>query len=266
MKKLNKIEQWLRSRKGSIVAFSGGIDSSLVLFLARRVQGKDKVIGVISNSESLKNADYELAVEFCKQFDITLKVVKTNEIEDESYVANPSNRCYFCKEHLYTALEGIKAEYPDFDILNGTNIDDFDDFRPGLQSARQHGVLSPMAEVGITKKDIRELALHFKLPNHDKPASPCLSSRIPYNHKVTVEKLAQIEKSETLLNQYGFKDVRVRHYGNTARIEVEKDNINRLLSLKDEIVRQIEAFGFEEVVIDMEGLVSGKLNREILNK
>ncbi len=170
------------------MAFSGGIDSTLVLFLARKFQGKGNAVGVISNSESLKKKDFELAQTICNQFDINLEVIKTNELADERYNMNPVNRCFFCKEHLYSDLSAVKEKYPDFDVLNGTNFDDFGDYRPGLQAAANHEILSPMADCKITKTELRQMALYFDLPNWDKPASPCLSSRIPYNHVITHQK------------------------------------------------------------------------------
>lgn len=260
-RKLKALEYWYRSRKGSIVAFSGGIDSSLVLFLARMWQGKEGAIGVISRSESLKEKDFELARDFADQFDITMEVIVTRELEDERYNTNPLNRCYFCKEHLYVDLQKVCERYPGFPVLNGTNADDFSDHRPGLEAARKYEVLSPLADCTVTKEEIRELARHFELPNRDKPASPCLSSRIPYDHRITRKKLLEIERAEDVLNRFGFDDVRVRHYGDHGRIEVRNEDLPRLLELKDPVLEEVRAVGFSRVEIDEEGLVSGKLNR-----
>jgi uncharacterized protein len=262
-KKLENLEKWFRSRKGSIVAFSGGIDSSLVLYLARLFQGKANAIGVISNSESLKSKDFELAQAFSKKFDITMEVIVTRELEDERYNENPIDRCFFCKEHLYSDLQTICDKYPGFPVLNGTNSDDYGDYRPGLKAATKYEVLSPLAECEITKEEIREIARFFSLPNWDKPASPCLSSRIPYNHKITQKKLVEIEQAEDLLNSFGFDDVRVRHYGDHGKIEVTREDVPRLLEMKESVVEKVREIGFKEVVIDEEGLVSGKLNRGI---
>ncbi|MDR1201356.1 MAG: ATP-dependent sacrificial sulfur transferase LarE [Tannerellaceae bacterium] len=261
--KLACMEDWFRKRKGSIVAFSGGIDSALVLFLARKTQGKSNVIGVISHSESLKNKDFEQAKDFCRRFDISLEVIKTREINDEQYNQNPQNRCFFCKQHLYRELQAVKEKYPLFDVLNGTNYDDLGDYRPGLQAAANYRIQSPMVDCEITKEDIRLLARYLGLPNWNKPASPCLSSRIPYHQVITAEKLEQIERAEDILNTFGFKDVRVRHYGSSARIEVSVDELPRLHSISDMVTEQIKAVGFEQVWIDPEGLVSGKLNRSL---
>jgi len=263
--KIELLEQWFSKRKGSIVAFSGGIDSTLVLFLARKFQGKQNAIGVISNSESLKSKDFELAKEFCKTFDINLEIIKTLELADERYNQNPENRCYFCKEHLFHDLQSVKEKYPDFDVLSGTNYDDLGDYRPGLQAAAKYKILSPMVDCNLAKDELRQIAKYFELPNWDKPASPCLSSRIPYNHRITREKLQQVEEAENILNDFGFKDVRVRHYGTYGQIEVKKEELEKLLFVENEVLDKMKKVGFAELRIDREGLVSGKLNRVLKN-
>jgi uncharacterized protein len=262
--KLLKLEKWFKGQPGSIVAFSGGIDSSLLLFLARRWQGRAGAIGVISDSESLKRKDFQLAQSFSRQFDIILEVIETRELEDKRYSENPVDRCFFCKDHLYTDLQVISEKYPGFPVLNGTNADDHGDYRPGMKAAAKYQVLSPLAECGITKEEIREIARYFELPNWNKPASPCLSSRIPYTHPITRKKLIEIERAEELLNGFGFEDVRVRHYGDYGKIEVRREELPRLLEIQKSVVEKIRAIGFPEVIIDEEGLVSGKLNREIV--
>jgi uncharacterized protein len=261
--KLAKLELWFGEQPGSIVAFSGGIDSSLILYLARRWQGRPAAIGVISDSESLKRKDLQLARSFSKQFDIILEEIKTLELQDERYNENPVDRCYFCKDHLYTDLQDISEKYPGFPVLNGTNADDFGDYRPGMKAAAKYQVLSPLADCGINKEEIREIARYYDLPNWNKPASPCLSSRIPYTHSITRKKLVEIELAEDLLNSFGFEDVRVRHYGDHGRIEVRREELPRLLEMQSSVVERIRDIGFSRVVIDEEGLVSGKLNRSI---
>ncbi len=263
--KLEKLEKWYSGRRGSIVAFSGGIDSTLVLFLARKFQGKENAVGIISNSESLKKKDFLLAHSICESFDIRLEVIKTTELSDERYNENPVNRCYFCKEHLYNDLTAIKEKYPGFDVLNGTNFNDFGDYRPGLQAAANYKILSPMADCEVTKDELRQIARFFNLPNWDKPASPCLSSRVPYFHSITTRKLQQIEDAENLLNEMGFNDVRVRHYDTYGKIEVPKNEVEKLLLLKDQVSEKLASLGFEKCVIDEEGLISGKLNRVLKN-
>lgn len=263
IEKLQLLENWFRQRKGSLVAFSGGIDSTLVLFLSRKFQGRDKAIGVISNSESLKNKDFNLAQSFCEEFDIQLRIIKTNELADSRYSQNPVNRCFYCKDHLFHDLQELKKEYPGFEILSGTNYDDLGDYRPGIDAAQKNLVISPLVDCKMTKEEIRQIAKHFNLPNWNKPASPCLSSRIPYNQTVTLEKLKQIEAAEDILNKYGFEDVRVRHYGSYGKIEVQKDDLGKFQSMKDRVIGEIIKIGFERIEFDEEGLVSGKMNRAI---
>lgn len=262
-KKLHLLENWFRQRKGSLVAFSGGIDSTLVLYLARKFQGRDCAIGVISNSESLKNKDFMLAQSFCEEFDIQLSIIKTDELTDSRYSENPINRCFFCKDHLFHDLQEMKKEYPGFEILSGTNYDDLGDYRPGIDAAQKNLVISPLVDCKVTKEEIREIARHFGLPNWNKPASPCLSSRIPYNQAVTLEKLQQIEAAEDLLNSYGFEDVRVRHFGTFGKIEVQKADLEKLQQIRDKVIGEIKAIGFDRIEIDEEGLVSGKMNRAL---
>ena len=256
--KLDILEDWFRDRAGSIIAFSGGIDSSLLLYLARKWQGRERAIGVISKSESLKAKDFELALSFSEQFDIHMEVIETRELEDERYNTNPIDRCFFCKDHLYGDLQVIRDSYPGFEVLNGTNTDDYSDYRPGMKAADKYEVFSPLAVCRVTKEEIREIARHFALPNWDKPASPCLSSRIPYTHPITKKKLVEVERAENLLNDFGFKDVRVRHYGDHGRVEVPAEDVPRLMELKDQVIREIKEAGFQDVVIDEEGLGLGK--------
>lgn len=263
--KIQALENWFTGKEGSIVAFSGGVDSALVLYLARLYQGKERAIGVISNSESLKQKDLNDALEFCKQFDIKIEIIKTRELEDVRYAANPANRCFYCKEHLFLELNDIAAKYKGFNVLSGTNYDDLGDFRPGIDAAKKLEVLSPLVDCKVTKEELREIARHFKLPVWNKPASPCLSSRLPYGHKVTAKKLHQIEQAENLLNTFGFENVRVRHYETYGKIEVPDNELPKLIENQTEILEKIKAFGFEDVLIDDEGLVSGKMNRAINN-
>lgn len=266
IEKLEKLECWFREKTGSIIAFSGGIDSSLLLFLARKWQGKERAIGVISKSESLKTKDFELARSFSDQFDINMEVIETKELEDERYISNPIDRCFFCKDHLYSDLQVIRNRYPGFEVLNGTNTDDYTDYRPGMKAADKYEVYSPMALCKITKVEIREISKYYGLPNWNKPASPCLSSRIPYTHQITQKKLVEVERAENLLNDFGFEDVRVRHYGDHGRVEVPAGDIPRLMEIKEKVIKGIREVGFKDVVIDEEGLVSGKLNRVIKSK
>lgn len=255
-----EIKKWFESFQGTIIAFSGGIDSALVMFLSRKFLGKEKTIGVISNSESLKDKDYQLALDFAEKNDIYLETIYTKELSDNNYNTNPSNRCYFCKTHLYDAIDHVKKKYPGYIVLNGTNKDDFSDYRPGMKAADENGVRSPLADLGIGKTEIRQLAKQFGIPFWDKPASPCLSSRIPYGDSITVNKLEQIEKAEGYLNDFGFKNVRVRHFGNACKIEVPVGEIGLLKGYFTKIENKMKDLGFDSCILDEGGLISGKLN------
>ena len=264
--KWNCLEKWFSNQKGVLTAFSGGVDSALVTFLARRFLGKEKAIAVISTSESLKIRDYETAVNFAKQHDIILKIIKTPELYDSNYYLNSFNRCYFCKTYLYSEMEIVGKQYMGYALINGTNVDDYKDFRPGHAAAEDFRVLSPLAECKLTKKDIRQMAKDLGLTVWNKPASPCLSSRIPYGEKITRKKLIAIETAEEILFDNGFKEVRVRHYGDLCKIEVPVKELKRLNNLFDKINAMIlKQTDFTQCVIDKEGFVSGKLNRLTVN-
>ena len=262
--KLSGIKEWFESNcEQAVVAFSGGVDSCLVAFLARKFLGKEKTLAVIADSPSLKRKDLEIAKDFCNDMDISLEIIHTRELENANYASNPVDRCYFCKYTLYDELAIIRKKYPSASVLNGQNFDDLGDYRPGIKAAAEFKVLKPLAECNFSKNDIREMAKHFGLATWDKPASPCLSSRIPYGQEVTVEKLQQIEAAEEMLNSLGFADVRVRHYGDKAKIEVPANQLSILQENRTAIEKNIMNIGFEKCEIDEEGLVSGKLNRAI---
>jgi uncharacterized protein len=258
--KIDSLREWFRPHRGAITAFSGGVDSGLVLFLSGQFLGDD-AFGCISVSPSLKRRDYAEAVGFCREYGIRLTSVETGEVDDPRYAANPANRCWYCKSHLYRHLATLRDRHSGFVLLNGTNLDDLGDHRPGLRAAEEFGVRSPLAECRLTKRDVRDLANHFGLPNREKAASPCLSSRVPYGQAVTREKLKQVEAAEQVLDRFGFSEARVRHYGAEARIEVPVKQIPQLEELFPDIAPAIESHGFARCSIDAEGLVSGKLNR-----
>jgi len=260
---LSKLEKWFADCPGALVAFSGGVDSSLVAYLAAHFLGAKRSLAVISASPSLKLSDLEEAKTFACNNGIPLELVVTQEMENPDYFENPSNRCYFCKHTLYDELTDLKSKYPNWWILNGTNTDDLGDYRPGLKAANEFKVRSPLADCCLDKSAVRALAAHFELVCWDKPASPCLSSRVPYGERITVEKLRQIEAGEALLKSHGFHVSRVRHYGARARVEVPAEAVVRLKALRSELESGIKELGFEAVEFDEEGFVSGKLNRAL---
>jgi pyridinium-3,5-biscarboxylic acid mononucleotide sulfurtransferase len=259
-----RLEKWFSKINNAAIALSGGIDSSLVAYAARKYLDKENTIAVISASASLKIKDLKEARNFCRKYDIILKEIDAREMDDANYRKNPVNRCFYCKSALYSEMEKLIAdEFPGYTVLNGNNFSDFGDYRPGLKAADDHKILSPLAECKFTKEDIREVSQWFGLPNWSKPASPCLSSRFPYGENITIEKLKMVEKAEDLLNTYGFEDVRVRFVKNSASIEVPGNRIADLRFVFDKILPEFKSFGFENSVIDGEGLVSGKLNRGV---
>ena len=264
MDTLKPLNDWFDGCTGALVAFSGGVDSSLVAFLAQHFLGREKVLAVISASPSLKLSDLDEAKDFARKHNMPLRVISTQEMDNPNYFSNPSNRCYFCKHTLYDELAELRDEFPGWWVLNGTNSDDLGDYRPGLKAADEFSVRSPLVECGIDKNGVRQLAAHFELQCWDKPASPCLSSRVPYGERITIEKLRQIENAEAIVKDHGFPVNRVRHYGEKARVEVPIEGRDQLTKCRETITTGLKALGFAEVEFDGEGFVSGKLNRAIL--
>lgn len=242
-----------------IVAYSGGVDSSYLMDVSNDVLG-DKALAVMSFSPSVAEDDRQDAVNLAKKKNWNYKIINTQEMEDENYVKNDINRCFFCKDELYGKLVELSDEL-DFDwVLNGSNLDDKGDYRPGMNAAKLHKVRSPLIEAEFTKKDIRDYAEKRNLDTWDKPASPCLSSRLPYGTKVTMEALLMVSKSEKYLRSLGFRIVRVRHYDQKALIEIPKDKFSEYESNKNKIVKTLASYGYSEVELDNNGFRSGSLN------
>jgi uncharacterized protein len=218
---------------------------------------------VVGNSASLKQRDLDQAREFATEHDIPLQIVTTRELENSDYLGNPENRCYHCKSELFGQLESIRQRAGFAMVLGGENQDDHADYRPGLQAAAEFRVRGPLAECGVTKEELRGIARHFDLKCWEKPASPCLSSRIPYFDEITPEKLRQIEAGEAVLEARGFPVSRVRHHGSFARLEIPPEDLSRLRDQATELGAEFRELGFESIEIDPEGFVSGKLNRAL---
>lgn len=244
------------------VAFSGGIDSTVVAKAAQLALG-DAAVAVTGTSASLAAGELEEAVELARLIGIRHEVIATDEFSNPDYLQNAPDRCYHCKTELYTHLEGLAERLGVAVVLNGANVDDLGDYRPGMQAAKEHRVASPLAECGFRKADVRALAAEWELPTWDKPATPCLSSRVAYGEAVTPERLAMIDRGEQFLREQGLGVVRVRyHKGDVARLEVPIEALARLCEgpLRDILVERFKALGFKYVTLDLEGFRSGSLN------
>jgi len=262
MEPLDDLVAHLEPLGSAIVAFSGGADSALVAWAAHAALG-DRALAVTASSESLARADAAAARELARKIGIAHEEIAYSELAIPGYAENPPERCYLCKGELFRRL-GALAQARGFGaVLDGTNADDGGDYRPGLGARADHAVRSPLAELGWSKAGIRGALKTLDLPVWDKPSSPCLSSRVPYGEPITPEKLEQIGCAEAALRELGFAELRVRHHGSTARIELPRAAMARVLAdgLADEIVRRVRAAGFAFVALDLEGLRSGSLNR-----
>ena len=261
VQKRAELRSHLQSYQRLLVAYSGGIDSAYLAWEARQVLGTN-VLAVIADSPSLARAQLKDAVAFAQEQDIPLEILATSEMDRPDYVRNDGQRCFHCKDELFTVMEAFAVERGFDTIAYGVNLDDQGDFRPGQHAARQHGVAAPLLDAKLTKQDIRQLAQDAGLRVWDKPASACLSSRIEYGRPVTREALAAVEAGEDALRALGFRQFRVRHHGQIARIEISREELPRALSpeMASEFVRIFKALGFTYVTLDLEGFRSGSMN------
>ena len=262
MQKLAQLKTLFVEMDRALIAYSGGIDSTLVAKVAWDVL-RDRALAVTAVSPSLLPEDLEDARIQAAEIGIAHQLVQTHEMDNPNYTSNPVNRCYFCKSELHDTLKPLALErgYPY--VIDGVNADDLRDYRPGIQAAKERGARSPLAEIGITKAEVRELSKQLGLPWWDKPAQPCLSSRFPYGETITVSKLQRVGRAERYLRNLGLKDLRVRSQGDTARIELPPQQIQDFVRTTDlpALVAALQDYGFLYVTLDLEGYSSGKLNR-----
>lgn len=261
---LNQLRNLFAEMDRALIAYSGGVDSTLVAKIAYDVLG-DRALAVTAESPSLLPDDLEDARIQAATIGISHEIIRTHEMDNPNYTSNPVNRCYFCKSELHDTLKPLALErgYPY--VIDGVNADDLSDYRPGIQAAKERGARSPLAEVGVTKLEVRQLSKELGLTWWDKPAQPCLSSRFPYGEEITVGKLQRVGKAERHLRSLGMTNLRVRSEGDTARIELPPDQIKDFVLTTNlpTLVEQLQAYGFLYVTLDLEGYQSGKLNRAL---
>jgi len=259
--KLRALEARLKELNPLMVAYSGGVDSAFLAATAHRVLG-DKMLAVLADSASLARRDMEQACAFAQSLGMPLHVVETEELDRPEYARNDANRCFHCKDELFQTMKALGAKLGFERIAYGMNVDDTRDYRPGQRAAEQHDVLAPLADAELTKMEIRALAKSAGYPLWDRPAAPCLSSRVEYGRTVTREVLEQIEKGEESLRQLGFRELRVRHHGELARVEIARHELPRALSMEmlDAMTAALKQVGFKYVTLDSSGFRSGSMN------
>jgi len=259
--KEQKLRENFRALGSVIVAYSGGVDSSYVAYVANAELGPGAICitGQSASLPAYQQAEIDRVV---AQFGFHHEIIQTDELENPSYSANNADRCYFCKDELYSKLEAIAASRGIECIVDGSTTDDIDDYRPGRKAATQHAVRSPLIEVGLSKSEVRELSRRAGLPTWDKPASPCLSSRIAYGTAVTIERLSKVDRGEEILREFGFKEFRVRHHDTLVRLEIAPAELDRALRKEviEQLAKRFRELGFKYVTLDLEGFRSGSMN------
>jgi uncharacterized protein len=260
-----KLKDYFSKYNGAVIAYSGGVDSALLAYVAHLALG-DKMLAALADSPSLARREFRHAVNFSRQYAIPLQTIQTQEMENPLYLANQGDRCYHCKKALFEKIDELRiqlgnrlGDFP-WPIFYGVNLDDLGDYRPGILAAKEAAILAPYVELGMDKGTIRSVCDYYNLEIADKPAMPCMASRIRYGQRVTEGKLKQIEDAEDYLLGFGFHELRVRHHGDTARIEVPCEDFNRLLKHREKISKRLHKLGFTYVSLDLDGFKSGSLN------
>lgn len=261
--KLAKLRTLLQTTESAVVAFSGGVDSTFLLHMAVTVLGTGKVVAVTGRSPTYPAWEFEEAQWLARQLGVRQLIVDTEELAREEFNANPPERCYFCKQELFSHLRRIAGEEGLNHILDGTNLDDLGDFRPGRRAAQELGIRSPLLEAGLTKEDIRNCSREMRLATWNKPACACLASRFPYGAEITREKLRQVEVGEDYLRSLGFRQFRLRHHGPVVRIEIDREQMALLLTRAEEVSQALRQQGFNYVTMDMDGYRTGSMNETL---
>lgn len=257
---IQKLTSQLQQLGRVAVAYSGGVDSTLVLKSSLDALGPENVIALLAVSPSLPQSEKDEAIALAQQLGARLELLPTEEVNDPAYQANAPNRCYFCKDHVYRALRRFAEKNGIEHVLDGMNAEDTLDVRPGRAAARELKILSPLHDLGFSKQDVRNVAKALGLPNWDKPAAACLASRVPYGTSVTPKLLSQIERAEAALFDLGFRELRVRHHGDVARLEVPEADLLRALQCREAITTALRATGYTYITLDLAGLRTGSMN------